>query len=173
VRDAERSPAAVKGGIVSRGELVERLAEAARVVIVSAPAGSGKTFLLRSWIAEAGLSNSTAWVSGTRARLDPQSFWISVLEALRCTAAGARLMRELTPAPGLDGAAIVERLLEDLSSLEDPLWLVIDDAHEVGSSEAVRQLALFSIARPTGFGWCSRRGAICGWAFTAYVLRAT
>jgi LuxR family maltose regulon positive regulatory protein len=148
VRDAERSPAAVKGGIVSRRELVERLAEAARVVIVSAPAGSGKTFLLRSWIAEAGLSNSTAWVSGTRARLDPQSFWISVLDALRGTAAGARLMRELTPAPGLDGAAIVERLLEDLSSLEDPLWLVIDDAHELGSSEAVRQLALFSMRAP-------------------------
>ena len=148
MRDADRSPAAVKKGIVSRGELVGRLAEAARVVIVSAPAGSGKTFLLRSWIAEARLSDSTAWVSVTRARLDPQTFWISVLDALRRTAAGARLMRELTPAPGLDGAAIVERMLEDLSSLEDPLWLVIDDAHELGSSEALQQLALFSMRAP-------------------------
>jgi LuxR family maltose regulon positive regulatory protein len=148
VRDAERSPAAVKRGIVTRGELVERLAEAARVVIVSAPAGSGKTFLLRSWIAEARLSDSTAWVSGTRARRDPQSFWISVLDALRGTAAGAGLMRELTPAPGLDGAAIVERMLEDLSSLEDPVWLVIDDAHELGSSETLRQLSLFSMRAP-------------------------
>ena len=148
MRDAERSAAAVKGGIVTRGELVERLAEAARVVIVSAPAGSGKTFLLRSWILEAGLSASTAWVSGTRARLDPQSFWISVLDALGGTAAGARLMRDLTPAPGLDGAAIVERMLEDLSSLEDPVWLVIDDAHELGSSETLRQLGLFSMRAP-------------------------
>src|ERR1700749_1956274 len=73
LRDADRSPTAVRGGIVSRGELVERLAAAARVVIVSAPAGSGKTFLLRSWIAEARLSDSTAWVSVTRARLDPQT----------------------------------------------------------------------------------------------------
>ena len=63
-------------------------------------------------------------------------------------------------------------MLEDLSSLEDRLWLVIDDAHELGSSEALRQLALVAIAR-AGPGWCSRRGAICGWAFTAYVLRAT
>jgi LuxR family transcriptional regulator, maltose regulon positive regulatory protein len=148
VRDADRSPATAKGGIVSRAQLVERLAAAARVVIVSAPAGSGKTFLLRSWIAEAGLSDSAAWVAVTRARLDPQSFWISVLDALRGTAAGARLIRELTPAPGVDGATIAERVLEDLSSLEDPLWLVIDDAHELGSSEALRQLSLFSMRAP-------------------------
>ncbi len=118
------------------------------MVIVSAPAGSGKTFLLRSWIADARLSDSTAWVSVTRAAPDPQTFWISVLDALRGTAAGARLMRDLTPAPGLDGAAILERMLEDLSFLEDPLWLVIDDAHELGSSEALRQLALFSMRAP-------------------------
>jgi LuxR family maltose regulon positive regulatory protein len=145
---ADRSQAAARGGIVSRGELVERLAAAARVVIVSAPAGSGKTFLLRSWITDLGLSDSTAWVSVARAAFDPQTFWISVLDALRGTAAGARLMRELTPAPGLDGAAIVERLLEDLSSLEAPLCLVIDDAHELGSGEAVRQLSLFSMRAP-------------------------
>ena len=45
-------------------------------------------------------------------------------------------MRALTPAPDLDGWAIVERLLADLTSLAAPLWLVIDDLHELGSAEA-------------------------------------
>ena len=46
---------AVRGGVVSRCALFGRLFEAERVVQISAPAGSGKTVLMRSWIAEAGL----------------------------------------------------------------------------------------------------------------------
>jgi ATP/maltotriose-dependent transcriptional regulator MalT len=40
--------------VVSRPALWERL-EAVRVSVVSAPPGSGKTVLLRSWIGQAGL----------------------------------------------------------------------------------------------------------------------
>ena len=50
---------AVRGGIVSRRALFERLGRAGRVTQVSEPAGSGKTFLLRSWISAAGLAEST------------------------------------------------------------------------------------------------------------------
>ena len=67
---------AVRGGIVSRSVLFERLGRAGRVTVVSAPAGSGKTFLLRSWIAEAGLADSAAWVPVPDEERDPQRFWI-------------------------------------------------------------------------------------------------
>jgi LuxR family maltose regulon positive regulatory protein len=137
-----------RAGIVAREGLFERLADAGRVTIVSAPAGSGKTLLLRSWISEAGLSDSTAWVSLGRRKPGPEHFWISVLDSLRTTVAGSAVMRELTAAPGLDGEAIVERLLEDLGSLEDPLWLVIDDAHELGPDDALRELALLAMRAP-------------------------
>ena len=53
---------AVRDGVVLRPGLSERLNQAQRVVQVSAPAGSGKTVLLRSWIAEAGLAKRAAWV---------------------------------------------------------------------------------------------------------------
>jgi LuxR family maltose regulon positive regulatory protein len=43
------------GGVVSRPRLFGRLAAQARVSVVSAPAGSGKTVLLRSWINAGGL----------------------------------------------------------------------------------------------------------------------
>src|SRR5579863_9524138 len=43
-----------EGGVVSRRGLFGRLAGAGRVAVVSAPAGSGKTVLLRSWIGAAG-----------------------------------------------------------------------------------------------------------------------
>ena len=80
--------------------------------------------------------------------VDPQRFWISVADALRGTAAGSTLVRELTAAPGLDGWAIVERLLKDLAPLDDPIWLVIDDVHELGPDEALRQLELLVMRGP-------------------------
>ena len=138
----------VRDGVVARPGLFERLAEAQRVVQVSAPAGSGKTVLLRSWIAEAGLAGRAAWVSVPGEERDPQRFWISVLDALRGTAAGSELVRPLTAAPDLDGWTVVERLLEDLASLEDRVWLVIDDLHELCSAEALRQLELLIMRAP-------------------------
>jgi LuxR family transcriptional regulator, maltose regulon positive regulatory protein len=71
----------------------------------------------------------------------PAAVWLSVLGALRETAAGSILVRPLTAAPDLDGWAVVERLLTDLGRLEDRIWLVIDDVHELHSDEAQRQLA--------------------------------
>ena len=132
-----------------RRALIGRLEEAERVTQVSAPAGSGKTVLLRSWIAEAGLIDSAACVQVQHQEHDPQRFWISVIDALRDTIAGSKLVRPLTAAPDLNGCAVVERLLEDLDPLEDRLWLVIDDLDELRSAGALRQLQLLvQRARP-------------------------
>jgi LuxR family maltose regulon positive regulatory protein len=134
---------------VSRPRLFARLAVQARVSVVSAPPGSGKTVLLRSWISWAGVARRAAWVPAGRGERDPQRFWLSVLAALRQTAAGLALVRELTAAPDLDGWLIVERLLKDLASLDDQLWLVVDDVHELGP-EALRQLELLIMRAPAG-----------------------
>jgi LuxR family transcriptional regulator, maltose regulon positive regulatory protein len=136
------------GGVVSRPALWDRLAESARVTVVSAPPGSGKTVLLRSWIGAAGLAERAAWVPVGRDELDPQRLWLAVLDALRQTAPGSALVRPLTAAPDLDGWAIVERLLTDLAPLEDQLWLVVDDAHELDSDQARRQLELLLMRAP-------------------------
>src|SRR6516165_5916288 len=81
------------GGVVARPRLVGRLGAQARVSVVSAPAGSGKTVLLRSWISQPGVAGRAAWVPAGRGERDPQRFWLSVLAALRQTAAGAALVR--------------------------------------------------------------------------------
>ena len=132
---------------MSRCALFRRLTEAERVVQISAPAGSGKTVLMRSWITEAGLAPHAALVPVDREERDPRRFWLSVLGALRETAPGAVLVRALTAAPDLDGWAIVERLLTDLAPLADRIWLVIDDVHELGP-DALRQLELLVLRAP-------------------------
>ena len=138
---------AVRDGVVVRPGLFQRLAEAQRVAQVSAPAGSGKTVLIRSWIAQSGLAGRVAWVP-VPGQCDAQRFWISVTGALRDTAVGSALVRALTAAPDLDGWTVVERLLEDLASLDDSIWLVIDDLHELSSADALRQLELLIMRAP-------------------------
>jgi LuxR family transcriptional regulator, maltose regulon positive regulatory protein len=114
---ADVAAASAVGGVVSRPALFGRIGTAGRVIVVSAPAGSGKTLLLRSWIGESGLAGRAAWVSVQPEERDPQRFWISVADGLRDTAAASALVRPLTAAPDLDGWAIVERLLKDLAPL--------------------------------------------------------
>src|SRR6516164_559736 len=134
------------GGVVARPRLFGRLG-AARVTVVSAPAGSGKTVLLRSWISAAGLEERAAWVPAGGGERDPQRFWLSVLAALRRTGPGSAMVRELTAAPDLDGWVITERLLTDLAPLDDRVWLVVDDVHELGA-DALRQLELLIMRAP-------------------------
>ncbi|HVE30042.1 MAG TPA: helix-turn-helix transcriptional regulator, partial [Mycobacteriales bacterium] len=152
MRPADRSDSVARragaDGIVSRPGLWGQLDSSARVTVVSAPPGSGKTVLLRSWIGQAGLVGRAAWVPVGRDERDPQRLWLTVLGALRATSAGSALVRELTAAPDLDGWALVERLLKDLAPLAEPLWLLLDDVHELGSDQAQQQLELLVMRAP-------------------------
>jgi LuxR family transcriptional regulator, maltose regulon positive regulatory protein len=134
--------------IVPRRELFGLLSSdgGSPVTLVSAPAGAGKTVLVRSWIDNAGLRDRVAWVTVDREEQDAQRFWLSVIAALRDTLGG--LVERLEPAPSFDGAAVVERLISGLASLELPVLLVIDDLHELRSAEALRQLELLLSRRP-------------------------
>jgi LuxR family maltose regulon positive regulatory protein len=116
------------------------LSGAGRVTLVSAPAGSGKTFLLRSWSAAAGITDRVAWVAVGRGERDVPRFWLAILDALRTTGPGSERIGALTATPELAGSAILERLLNDLSGLDEPLWLVLDDLHELEAGEAFDQL---------------------------------
>jgi len=124
------------------------------VSVVSAPPGSGKTVLLRSWISWAGVAGSVAWVPAGRGERDPQRFWLAVLAALRQTAAGSALVWELTAAPDLDGWGLIERLLKDLAPLDDRLWLVVDDVHELGPGGCCR-----AVGRVHPLGKTSKRSS--------------
>jgi LuxR family transcriptional regulator, maltose regulon positive regulatory protein len=83
-------------------------------------------------------SSSTALAPGTR-RL--------VLLAAADPSGDPSLVRPVSAAPDLDGWAITEWLLTDLVSLEEQIWLVIDDLHELGSAE-MRQLELLLMRGP-------------------------
>jgi LuxR family transcriptional regulator, maltose regulon positive regulatory protein len=71
---ASRSVRLGAGEVVSRPDLWAQLEASARVTVVSAPAGSGKTVLLQSWIAGADRATRVAWVAVAAGERDPQRF---------------------------------------------------------------------------------------------------
>ena len=106
-------------GLVLRPRLSERLdrGTASKLVLVSAPAGFGKTTLLTEWLAAGPAAPAderlAAWLSLDRADNDPMSFWAYVIAALRTVASGvgesALALAACIPAAshrdGADGAA--------------------------------------------------------------------
>lgn len=105
-----------------------------RVTLISAPAGSGKTSLLRTWIGRLPDVYRVVSVSA-RSEEDEQGFWLVLLAAF-----GA--MGTPVPAPTFNGANMVDRVLTQLNENHNPIVIIVDDAHEL-THDALAHLAKF------------------------------
>jgi LuxR family transcriptional regulator, maltose regulon positive regulatory protein len=102
------------------------------VTLVVAPAGSGKTILLASWLAQSAPANPVAWMSLDSGDNDPVRFWTHVLAAV-ARVGGVPADSEL-PAMAADGEAclaIAPSFVEQVDALDVPVILVLDDLHEL------------------------------------------
>src|SRR6266508_1703948 len=130
------SPPATRPGLVHRASL-ESLLQASvhgKLCLLAAPAGFGKTTLLLQWRAATG-DGRVAWVALDEGDNDPTRFWVYLVEALR------------TVEPSLDATAlealrrtsadfyrvVLPSLLNDLTAVDEQLFLVLDDHHLVTS----------------------------------------
>jgi len=152
--DQGTAQARVKPHIIERPRLIRLLDEAASdVIILSAPAGYGKTTLARQWLAESG--RISAWHQVTTASLDLAVLASAVAQA--CSAinplVGEALVERLKVArkSALDPAGLAEILAHDLVGWPDSAWLVLDDYHTLLESSAaetfIERLITLSSAR--------------------------
>jgi LuxR family transcriptional regulator, maltose regulon positive regulatory protein len=131
-----------KPRLISRGDLLAALDQAAtrKVTIISAPAGSGKTSLLRTWADRPGQPNRLAVLQVRRDQRDAQQFWLALLTAVRQASAPTSRAEPPAATPDFNGRAMVDRVLAELADQHDRLILVIDDLHELTSPDALAQL---------------------------------
>lgn len=103
-----------------------------RLLLVSAPAGSGKSTLVASWLA--GRSEATAWLQAEEGDDDPTRFWAYLIEAIgqACPSVRAALRAVVSASTG-DHRMVVSALVTALADLADPLIVVIDDYHLIGN----------------------------------------
>jgi LuxR family maltose regulon positive regulatory protein len=131
-------------GLVARPRLFALLDRGVQgpVTVIAAPAGSGKTTLVSSWLRGAELPGPPAWVPVERDESDATRFWGTVMDALRDSGAIAPddPLATLTPAPLGGHEEFLQHLLEGLARLPRPVVLVLDDLHQLRSAEALRGL---------------------------------
>ena len=101
-----------------------------KLVIVAAPAGWGKTSLLRDWCA-ADEGSRAAWLSVDQDDNDPVRFWAHVIAAIAGVSPGiGEASLQLLTAPGAkDAEGILTPLINDLVDLAAPITLILDDYH--------------------------------------------
>jgi LuxR family transcriptional regulator, maltose regulon positive regulatory protein len=152
--------------LVDRGELLAALdrAAAGKVTIISAPAGSGKTSLLRAWADRPAQPYRLAVVQVQRDQQDAQLFWLGLLDAVRHASGTASRAEAPAATPGFNGRAMVERVLAELADHHGRVILIIDDLHELHSPEALAQLTRLLTNLPPTCTRCWPHGAICGCA---------
>jgi LuxR family transcriptional regulator, maltose regulon positive regulatory protein len=141
-------------GSVARPRLTARLDEGQerRVVLVCAPAGSGKTALLAAW---AGVGpRPVAWLSLDDGDSDPARFWRHVAAALERVrpGIGGRVGAALGPPPARWSETVVTALINELAvgPGTGQALLVLDDYHLVGSEQVHAALGLFIERLPPG-----------------------
>ena len=119
--------------------LVAQLREgsSARLILVSAPAGAGKTTVLASWRADPAERRPFAWLSLDDRDNDPVRFWSHVLAALRTVASGVGVgVDDALRSAGEDLTELALPLLVNaLTSLSDPTVLVLDDYHAISDAD--------------------------------------
>jgi LuxR family transcriptional regulator, maltose regulon positive regulatory protein len=126
-------------GLIGRRRLAERLNRGveAKLTLVSAPAGFGKTTLLSAWLAS-GLDRqmSAAWLSLDQTDDHARSFWTYVIAALQRVipdvgAEAVTLLQSAEPSIEL----VLAVLVNDLTALSKEVVLVLDDYHLIDARE--------------------------------------
>jgi len=110
------------------------------VTIISAPAGSGKTSLLRAWASRPGQPHRLALVQVQRDQQDAHQFWLALLGAVRHATGANSGAEPPAAAPDFDAPAMADRVLSELADASGGVTLVIDDLHELTSPDAPAQL---------------------------------
>ena len=158
--------------IIKRPRLTRLLDKAnARVLMLIAPAGFGKTTLAREWVAE----RAHVWYRGTAATADVAALAAGLAEVVSelIPDAGSRMLQRMraTGVPEQDVDILAELFAEDLAAWPHDAWLVIDDYQFAMEAKAPERfvnvilrkspvrLLLASRKRPT---WVSARRLLYG-----------
>jgi len=133
-----------RAGLVPRPPRIERLNAARKLVLVSAPAGFGKTTLVCEWVA--GCRRPAAWLSLDEGDNDPARFLTCLVAALQTVAIrppnfGEGVLRALQPSQP-PNEAMLTALINEIAAIPDDFVLVLDDYHVI-EAKAVDSLLAF------------------------------
>lgn len=120
------------------------------IVIIAAPAGSGKTQLVASWARHQAVPRDVAWVTLDEGDRDPVRFVKYVVAAVASTPSGGRALgslEALTPSSGINERYLLT-VSDALARLAADVVVVLDDFQAIVGSESERLLRRILRYRP-------------------------
>jgi LuxR family maltose regulon positive regulatory protein len=128
-----------KTKLVYRQELSKKLDKAhdKKLVLISAPAGYGKTSLVSQWIDRN--KHTYSWYTIDQSDNDPSIFLSYLIAGLQTIKQdfGARGLKLLN-SPGKTGIeAITALMINDMLSFEKEIYIILDDFHLISSNEII------------------------------------
>jgi LuxR family maltose regulon positive regulatory protein len=143
----------VRAEWVPRPGLLRRLAHAApaKLILVDAPPGFGKTTLVAQWRSSAIERRRFAWLSLDPGDDDPGRLWWHVVSALERACpelAGQDIQRALRTQPPDIAGTVIPKLVTWLAGLTEPVVLVLDDFHVIREPDCHEQLASLLLHLP-------------------------
>jgi LuxR family maltose regulon positive regulatory protein len=132
--EAKLHPPRARGEWLARAELVRYLSGiTAKLILVEAPAGAGKTTLVAQWHASSAGSRRFAWLSLDGGDNDPVRLWWHVTGALQraCPELRGKAPRLSRGALPKLGNTLLVALASRLAALRTPVVVVLDDYHEI------------------------------------------
>lgn len=144
VAKAKLQSPVLPSGTVSRAGLVNRLrGSALPVVTITAPAGYGKTTLLAQWAERDG--RPFAWISVDEHDADPLVLLRHVAAAMHgLRPLDAAVVDALAPPSASVWVSALPHLGAALSTVDESLVIVLDDAHLLRSSESLEAVAMLT-----------------------------
>ncbi|MBN1138900.1 MAG: helix-turn-helix transcriptional regulator [Anaerolineae bacterium] len=129
--------------LVPRPRLLARLDEPARLTLLSAPAGFGKTTLLANWVRQN--NRPVAWLSLDADDNDPLRFWSYVVSALQTVQAEigqtALAWLQSPQPPPVD--SVLTGLINEITDTHTDWALVLDDFHVITEPQINQHLVFF------------------------------
>lgn len=129
--------------IVHRPELYEKLniGLSRKLILVSAPAGFGKTTLISDWINQNKIP--TAWFSLDKGDNDPVEFLSYIISGIQSIDKefGQSVLHLIHSPNKPSDESIVSLLINEILKLTQNFLLVLDDFHLIGSSDILKLVA--------------------------------
>ncbi|MBC7916012.1 MAG: hypothetical protein H7Y07_18030 [Pyrinomonadaceae bacterium] len=123
--------------LIHRSGLFEKLNEGPnrKLILISAPAGFGKTTLISDWINQYKIQ--TAWVSLDKGDIDPVEFLSYIIAGIQGISSefGQSALRLLKSPDKPNYKSITGLLINDMLQIKEDLVIVLDDFHLTDTSE--------------------------------------
>jgi LuxR family transcriptional regulator, maltose regulon positive regulatory protein len=144
---------AARARLVDRPRLMERLdavySPGSKAVIISAPAGSGKTTLANQWLASQ-TALAAGWVSLDERDNRPALFFSYLIAAVQTILPGTGSESlALLQLPGANLEEVVTLLVNDLSNLPGTFVLALDDFHTITNPDLLLAIDFLLEAQPS------------------------